>query len=176
MLDHVSLGVTDIDRSRRFYDAALRPLGLVRVVDFGESRGSDYGAAPGSLGVEFTITREAEVRTPIRGDAHSRRASLLPRSRPRGGRCLSCGGACPWGARRWRARASAALSRRLLLRFRVGSGRSSRRGSLPCADEPNDHRHGLTASPGEIQMATGEHAMPRSNCRPSSPERKAELP
>jgi catechol 2,3-dioxygenase-like lactoylglutathione lyase family enzyme len=67
MLDHVSLGVTDIDRGRRFYDAVLRPLGLVRIVDFGESRGSDYGAAPGSPGVEFTITHEAEVRTPIPG-------------------------------------------------------------------------------------------------------------
>ena len=67
MLDHVSVGVTDIDRSRRFYDAALRPLGLVRIVDFGSGRGSDYGAAPGSLGVEFTITNEAEVKTPIPG-------------------------------------------------------------------------------------------------------------
>lgn len=71
MLDHVSLGVTDINSSRRFYDAVLRPLGLVRIVDFGvdfgEGRGSDYGAAPGSPGVEFTITREAEMRTPIPG-------------------------------------------------------------------------------------------------------------
>jgi catechol 2,3-dioxygenase-like lactoylglutathione lyase family enzyme len=55
VLDHVSVGVTNIDRSRRFYDAALRPLGLVRIVDFGNGRGADYGAAPGSLGVEFTI-------------------------------------------------------------------------------------------------------------------------
>jgi catechol 2,3-dioxygenase-like lactoylglutathione lyase family enzyme len=67
MLDHVSVGVSDLNRSRRFYDAALRPLGLVRIVDFGEGRGSDYGAAPGPLGVEFTITREAEVRMPIPG-------------------------------------------------------------------------------------------------------------
>ena len=66
MLDHVSLGISDIDRSRRFYDAALLPLGVVRTVDF-EGRGSDYGAAPGSLGVEFTITHEAELTTPIRG-------------------------------------------------------------------------------------------------------------
>jgi len=65
MLDHVSLGVTDLDRSRRFYDAALRPLGLVRILDF-ENRGSDYGAAPSQLGVEFTITRETDVR-PLRG-------------------------------------------------------------------------------------------------------------
>jgi catechol 2,3-dioxygenase-like lactoylglutathione lyase family enzyme len=56
MLDHVSLGVSDLTRSRRFYDAALRPLGLVRIVNFGNDRGSDYGAAPGQLGVEFTIT------------------------------------------------------------------------------------------------------------------------
>lgn len=67
MLDHVSLGVSDIERSRRFYDAALRPLGLVRIVDFGGGRGSDYGAAPGSLGVEFTITREQGIKTPIAG-------------------------------------------------------------------------------------------------------------
>ena len=67
MLDHVSLGVTDLERSRRFYDAVLAPLGLVRIVDFGSGRGSDYGAAPGSLGVEFTITVEAEVIQPAAG-------------------------------------------------------------------------------------------------------------
>jgi len=65
MIDHVSLGVRDLDRSRRFYDAALRPLGLVRIVDF-ERRGSDYGNAPGSPGVEFTITEESGV-VPLRG-------------------------------------------------------------------------------------------------------------
>ena len=67
MLDHASLGVSDIDRSRRFYDGALGPLGIVRIADFGPDRGSDYGAAQSPLGVEFTITREAEVRTPIAG-------------------------------------------------------------------------------------------------------------
>jgi catechol 2,3-dioxygenase-like lactoylglutathione lyase family enzyme len=67
MSDHVSLGITDINRGRRFYDAVLRPLGLVRIADFGESRGSDYGAAPASPGVEFTITHEAGVRTPVPG-------------------------------------------------------------------------------------------------------------
>jgi catechol 2,3-dioxygenase-like lactoylglutathione lyase family enzyme len=64
MLDHVSLGVADLERSRRFYDAVLRPLGIVRTVDFG--RGSDYGAMAGQHGVEFTITLEREV-APSRG-------------------------------------------------------------------------------------------------------------
>ena len=67
MLDHVSLGVADIARSRRFYDAVLQPLGLARIVDFGSGRGSDYGAAAGSLGVQFTITREAGVAAPYPG-------------------------------------------------------------------------------------------------------------
>ena len=60
MLDHISLGVTDIVRSRRFYDAALRPLGIVRLLDF-EDRGSDYGPMAAPLGVEFTITQEGSV-------------------------------------------------------------------------------------------------------------------
>jgi catechol 2,3-dioxygenase-like lactoylglutathione lyase family enzyme len=86
MLDHISLGVTDLERSRRFYDAALRPLGLVRTVDF-EGRGSDYGAVPGTLGVEFTITREARIvpldglhvcfRAPSRDAVHAFHAAAL---------------------------------------------------------------------------------------------------
>jgi catechol 2,3-dioxygenase-like lactoylglutathione lyase family enzyme len=68
MLDHVSLGVSDIERSRRFYDAALRPLGLVRVVDFRKGTGADYGYAPGSIGIEFTITEETGPIVPPRGN------------------------------------------------------------------------------------------------------------
>jgi catechol 2,3-dioxygenase-like lactoylglutathione lyase family enzyme len=65
MIDHVSVGVSELGRSQNFYDAALRPLGLVRIVDFG--RGSDYGDAPGSLGVQFTITKESTVIVPAAG-------------------------------------------------------------------------------------------------------------
>ena len=67
MLDHVSLGVRDIIRSRRFYDTALRPLGLVRIVDFRGGKGADYGSAPGSTGVEFTITEESGAIAPPPG-------------------------------------------------------------------------------------------------------------
>jgi catechol 2,3-dioxygenase-like lactoylglutathione lyase family enzyme len=52
--------VTSLERSRRFYDATLRPIGLVRILDF-EERGSDYGTMAAPLGVEFTITAESAV-------------------------------------------------------------------------------------------------------------------
>jgi len=87
MLDHVSLGVTDLECSRQFYDAALRPLGIVRTVDFGNGRGSDYGAMAGQLGVEFTITLEPGVapsrglhlcfRAPDRAAVHAFHAAAL---------------------------------------------------------------------------------------------------
>jgi catechol 2,3-dioxygenase-like lactoylglutathione lyase family enzyme len=32
MIDHVSIGVSDLERSARFYELTLAPLGLVRVV------------------------------------------------------------------------------------------------------------------------------------------------
>ena len=43
MLDHVSLCVSDIERSRKFYDQALRPLGIERLYAEGETA-SGYGA------------------------------------------------------------------------------------------------------------------------------------
>jgi catechol 2,3-dioxygenase-like lactoylglutathione lyase family enzyme len=43
MLDHVTIGVTDFERSRRFYDRALRPLGIERL--YGEDGAfAGYGA------------------------------------------------------------------------------------------------------------------------------------
>ena len=111
MRDHVSIGVHDLERSRRFYDAALRPLGLVRIVDFA-GRGSDYGAAPGMLGVEITITREAAVSTAVAG------AHLCFRAPDRvAGARLPRGGARRRRPRRWAAGTKAALSCRLLRRF-----------------------------------------------------------
>ncbi|HEY4986419.1 MAG TPA: VOC family protein [Bradyrhizobium sp.] len=32
MIDHISLGVSDLDRATRFYETALAPLGLIRLV------------------------------------------------------------------------------------------------------------------------------------------------
>ena len=60
MLDHVSLGVSNLERSRIFYDAVLETLGIVRLADF-EQRGSDYGVGEPPLGIEFTITHESNI-------------------------------------------------------------------------------------------------------------------
>jgi catechol 2,3-dioxygenase-like lactoylglutathione lyase family enzyme len=59
MIDHVSLGVTSLEKSRNFYDAVLPPLGLARILDF--KSGADYGSMAAPLGVEFTITQETNV-------------------------------------------------------------------------------------------------------------------
>ena len=45
MLDHVTIGVSDIEQSRNFYDLALRPLGITRLYAEGETA-SGYGISP----------------------------------------------------------------------------------------------------------------------------------
>jgi catechol 2,3-dioxygenase-like lactoylglutathione lyase family enzyme len=45
MIDHVSLGATDLLKARAFYDAALAPLGFRRVYDMDDASG--YGASDG---------------------------------------------------------------------------------------------------------------------------------
>ncbi len=45
MLDHLSLGTTDLERAAAFYDAALAPLGIVRVWSYPDAVG--YGLEAG---------------------------------------------------------------------------------------------------------------------------------
>jgi catechol 2,3-dioxygenase-like lactoylglutathione lyase family enzyme len=45
LLDHVTIGVSDIERSKKFYDRALRPLGIERL--YGEDgKFAGYGISP----------------------------------------------------------------------------------------------------------------------------------
>jgi catechol 2,3-dioxygenase-like lactoylglutathione lyase family enzyme len=62
MFDHVSIGVSDIKRTGRFYDAALRPLGFSRLSDGESSLG--YG----SKGVQLWISATAK---PVKADLES---------------------------------------------------------------------------------------------------------
>jgi len=45
MLDHVTIGVENIERSQRFYDSALRPLGIARLYGDGDHF-AGYGIDP----------------------------------------------------------------------------------------------------------------------------------
>jgi catechol 2,3-dioxygenase-like lactoylglutathione lyase family enzyme len=45
MLDHVTIGVSDFERSKRFYDQALHPLDIVRLYAEGENF-AGYGIHP----------------------------------------------------------------------------------------------------------------------------------
>ena len=62
MLDHVSIGVRDLKRTRRFYDAALQPLGCACLSESAGSLG--YGRD----GVAFWISA---VQHPVPADAGS---------------------------------------------------------------------------------------------------------
>jgi catechol 2,3-dioxygenase-like lactoylglutathione lyase family enzyme len=59
MLDHVTIGVENIERSKRFYDSALRALGISRLYAEGESF-AGYGIAPKAF---FWIGRRATPQT-----------------------------------------------------------------------------------------------------------------
>jgi catechol 2,3-dioxygenase-like lactoylglutathione lyase family enzyme len=61
MLDHLSFGVADVDRSTAFYDAALKPLGVTRLM--GEPGAfAGYGAAGKPF---FFIAGRGEAGTPL---------------------------------------------------------------------------------------------------------------
>lgn len=60
MLSHISLGTTDLNRARDFYDLVFRPLGYVR--KWTSERGVEYGPEGGSG--QFAVFPVATVRPP----------------------------------------------------------------------------------------------------------------
>lgn len=52
MLDHLSLGTTDLERARAFYDAALAPLGVVRVWPRADGVGYGYPGGEDKLAIK----------------------------------------------------------------------------------------------------------------------------
>jgi catechol 2,3-dioxygenase-like lactoylglutathione lyase family enzyme len=59
ILDHLSLGVADLEKSRAFYDVVLAPLGILRQFDDQSSSGYDVQGAPTFA---FWITRHRTVK------------------------------------------------------------------------------------------------------------------
>jgi catechol 2,3-dioxygenase-like lactoylglutathione lyase family enzyme len=62
MLDHVSIGVSDIPRAGKFYDAVLKPLGYTRLSDGAEALG--YGGKSAALWV-------LAAKKPVKADPDS---------------------------------------------------------------------------------------------------------
>jgi catechol 2,3-dioxygenase-like lactoylglutathione lyase family enzyme len=64
MIDHLSLGVSDLARAGTFYDAVLAPLGYVRL--FTHERAVGYGS-PGARDETFAVLAAGESAGPARG-------------------------------------------------------------------------------------------------------------
>lgn len=64
MLHHISLGVSDIDRAAAFYDAALAPLGYVRVWEDlapgADDQAVGYGVAGGGDKLAIKLRRKGQ--------------------------------------------------------------------------------------------------------------------
>lgn len=84
MFDHVSIGVADIARSKKFYDAALKPLGFSRLSD-GEAS-LDYGEKAVQLWLGAVGNRCAWCARPRRSGSHSGGRVACGRVRIRRGR------------------------------------------------------------------------------------------
>jgi catechol 2,3-dioxygenase-like lactoylglutathione lyase family enzyme len=67
LIDHVSLGVADLARSAAFYDAALGPLGYVRL--WSTERGIGYGR-PGAADEQLAIFGGGEAARAAGAGSH----------------------------------------------------------------------------------------------------------
>ncbi len=65
MLAHVSIGVSDIGRSGKFYDSVLKPLGITRLVDGGTALG--YGESDAGL---WVLASESPVKPDMKSGLH----------------------------------------------------------------------------------------------------------
>ena len=121
MINHVSIGVRDIAATKRFYDAALAPLGYKCL---SESDGG-LGYGKGSRGL-----LDQPQQRPVPTDRGIRFAFLSRCADARERRCLSCGGVARGRTRQRQAGFARGLRRELLRRLCDRSRRLSARGLL----------------------------------------------
>jgi catechol 2,3-dioxygenase-like lactoylglutathione lyase family enzyme len=118
MIDHVALHVTDVDRSRRFYEQALAPLGYAVAMEM-----------EGFIGFAYECSLQFVVRS---GREHER-ARRVPGTGSFCGRCVPrCGDVRRRHGRRSSGRARA-LPPLVLRRLRLRSRWKQYRGRLPQA-------------------------------------------
>ena len=64
VIDHLTIGVSDLDRSRAFYRAALKPLGFIELGPWRE------GARESSFGAEGADDFAVSLEYPVNGGGH----------------------------------------------------------------------------------------------------------
>ena len=121
MFDHVSIGVADIAHSKKFYDAALKPLGYTRLSDGETSLG--YGDKAVQLWLGAT-------KKPVKPDTEFGPAFLLRRQGPCRGRRLPRRRAQGRRQGQRQARRARRLRPEILCRLRHRSRRLPPRGLL----------------------------------------------
>jgi catechol 2,3-dioxygenase-like lactoylglutathione lyase family enzyme len=90
MIDHVSVGVSDLERAAKFYEATLAALGLARLVT--RSRTVGFGKAYPELWINL---REGMPRVPADSGVHiCLRANTTDQVDAFHAAALSAGGAC----------------------------------------------------------------------------------
>src|SRR5690348_10411952 len=78
MIAHISIGVRDIDSSKRFYDAVLEPLGYKCLRAARSLVGYGYGATASRFGLSRPSTRFQPTKSRVCPSASQRR--MLPPS------------------------------------------------------------------------------------------------
>src|SRR4051812_48812152 len=131
MIDHVSIGVRDVAKAKRFYDAALKPLGYACLSEGEGSLGYGRDAVALWIGV---------AERPVPGGREIGLASLLCGADAQKRRRVPRRGAEERRARQRQARASRRLRPELLCGVRRRSRRLPHRGPLRA-------RRGLTRMP-----------------------------
>jgi len=120
VIDHVGLGVSDLEQSKVFYQQALGPLGYQLLMERDGSVGLGRNGKP-----DFWI----HANRPLSGPTHIAITSADRAHRAR----VPCRGAGGWRPRQRPARPAPPLPPGLLRRLRLGSGRQQHRGRLPPA-------------------------------------------
>ena len=126
MIDHVGFAVGDADRSRRFYEQALAPLGISLIMSVTPEQTESGGTAHGfgSDGKPYFWVGDNERV----GEGTHVAFAVEDRAMVD---AFHAAGAGRGRAGQWRAGASPALRARLLCRVRARSGRQQYRGGMP---------------------------------------------
>ena len=136
MLDHIGVAISNIDRSEAFYTAALQPLGITKLYEYGPDKTDSGGTAIGfgkDMMPFFRIGDNERV-----GGGHTCR---FRRVRPRHCGRFLCSSDRRQRQGQWCSGSEAQIPPQLLRRLRSRPRRDQCRSGLPQAGIANAHLH-----------------------------------